>query len=103
MNGSEAGPGRGQCGFSSLVGGAGTVGASLSEVHGDTGATRRPRRRRKSRSPPGQGGEAVCSRAVPAAGQGAGHACPRGAGRMPASVLPGPGRKAGGKGDRRGC
>ena len=39
MKGSKAGPGSGS---SSLAGGAGTVGASLGEVHGDTGATRQP-------------------------------------------------------------
>ena len=39
MKGSKAGPGRGQHGSSSLAGGTRTVGASLGEVHGDTGAT----------------------------------------------------------------
>ena len=60
------------------------VGASLGEVHRDTGATGW-RRRRKSRNPCGQGGEALCRCAVPASEQGTGHACPnRGVGKMPA-------------------
>ena len=39
VKGSKAGPGRGQHGSSSLAGSTRTAGASLGEVHGDTGVT----------------------------------------------------------------
>lgn len=94
MKGSEAGPGRGRHSSSSLAGGAGTVGASRGEVHKDTGATRRPRRKRKNRSPRRQGGKAVCRRAVPTAGQGTGHACLLQRGGEDAGQCP-PGSRAG--------
>ena len=72
--GQQVGRGRGQCGSSSLAGGTRVVGASLGEVHRDTGATGwRKRKRRKSRNLCGQGGEALCRCAVPAAEQGTGH------------------------------